>query len=214
MGFGLEKDGEILYDWEERAKTSVMEKNNTEEWRKRAFGLEKKKGRKDIRKILQLTFIFIFLLGTLAGCTKKQEEIKEVSNPMKEVEGNQAFREVGAYIEVPAGAQDSKYYIVDKKIAEIIFVFNDAEYSYRSSNKTEDLEGETAKLEEDQSRTVQGNKDQEATVQTDVQGGQLALWQYEDNSYSLYTEDEVPTEVFDSLCRELMTDSISQQAGV
>ena len=201
MGFGLEKDGEILYDWEERAKTSVMEKNNTEEWRKRAFGLEKKKGRKDMRK-------------TLAGCTKKQEEIKEVSNPMKEVEGNQAFREVGAYIEVPAGAQDSKYYIVDKKIAEIIFVFNDAEYSYRSSNKTEDLEGETAKLEEDQSRTVQGNKDQEATVQTDVQGGQLALWQYEDNSYSLYTEDEVPTEVFDSLCRELMTDSISQQAGV
>ena len=85
MGFGLEKDGEILYDWEERAKTSVMEKNNTEEWRKRAFGLEKKKGRKDMRKILQLKFIFIFLLGTLAGCTKKQEEIKEVSNPMKEV---------------------------------------------------------------------------------------------------------------------------------
>ena len=136
MGFGLEKDGEILYDWEERAKTSVMEKNNTEEWRKRAFGLEKKKGRKDMRKILQLTFIFIFLLGTLAGCTKKQEEIKEVSNPMKEVEGNQAFREVGAYIEVPAGAQDSKYYIGDKKIAEIIFVFNDAADSYRSSNKT------------------------------------------------------------------------------
>ena len=26
MGFGLEKDGEILYDWEERAKTSVMGK--------------------------------------------------------------------------------------------------------------------------------------------------------------------------------------------
>ena len=96
----------------------------------------------------------------------------------------------------------------------MLFRSNDAEYSYRSSNKTEDLEGETAKLEEDQSRTVQGNKDQEATVQTDVQGGQLALWQYEDNSYSLYTEDEVPTEVFDSLCRELMTDSISQQTGV
>lgn len=46
MGFGLEKDGEILYDWEERAKTSVMEKNNTEEWRKRAFGLEKRKAEK------------------------------------------------------------------------------------------------------------------------------------------------------------------------
>lgn len=167
-----------------------------------------------MRKILQLTFIFILALGTLVGCAKRQEEIKEVSNPMKEVEGNQAFREVGAYIEVPAGAQDSKYYIVNEEIAEIIFVFNDAEYSYRSSNKTEDLTGETAELEEGQSRTVLGNKNQEATVQMDVQGGQLALWQYEDNYYSLYTEDEVPTEVFDSLCRELITDSISQQTGV
>ena len=53
MGFGLEKDGEILYDWEERAKTSVMEKNNTEEWRKRAFGLEKKKGRKNMKLVIQ-----------------------------------------------------------------------------------------------------------------------------------------------------------------
>lgn len=162
--------------------------------------------RRGKRRIIFLAMTALFLL---AGCISGTEQSREISNPMREVEGKQEFEKVGVYIEVPAGAQDARYYIVNDEIAEIQFTFNGAKYSYRSSGETEDLTGLSEELEPD--RTVEENRGEKlkAEISVGAQGAQLAQWEREGNYFSLYTEDEVESEVFDSLCKELVGDSRS-----
>lgn len=151
--------------------------------------------------------IGLAVLALTAGCQGTQSS-REVSDPLKEVEGKEEFEKVGAYIEVPAGAENTKYYIIDDEIAEIRFDFNGASYIYRSSNQTEDVADLGVKFDKEQSRTVEAGKNGTAAeVRVDENGGQLAQWQYGENYYSLYTDGQAEDTVFDSLCRELLEDS-------
>lgn len=141
--------------------------------------------------------------------TPKQEKKEEISSPLEDSESAEAFNALGADIEVPAGAQDARYYIVDDVIAEIQFTFNDAEYFYRASIEEDDL----FKIDES---AVDGNSltftvgKKDITIETLTGGGYLTQWEYTPVHYSLYTaDDEVKEETVQSLVREMALETAS-----
>lgn len=140
--------------------------------------------------------------------TPKPEKKEEIENPMEEVESAAAFEKLGANIEVPAGAKDARYYIVNDEIAEIQFVFNDAVYSYRASIEEEDLSGVCDEAAEGKdSKFTVGEK--EIVIEMMENGGYLTQWEYEPVHYSLYTADEVEEAVIQALVREMVLDTAS-----
>ena len=143
----------------------------------------------------------VFAVSVLAGCTQEEKKV-EVPNPMVEVDGSQAFEEVGAQIEVPAGAVDAKFYIINDEVAEIQFRFHDAEFSYRASSLVQDISGVNLSMESGKERTVEA-AGKSITIETTSEGGRLAEWEREPKAYSLYTADEVEDTVIESLVKDL-----------
>lgn len=143
--------------------------------------------------------------GLLAGCSQQESKV-EVPNPMVEVDGSEAFEKVGAQIEVPAGAVDAKFFIINDEIAEIQFHFHDAEYSYRASSLAEDISGVYLEMDGDKRLSV-STTGRNLPVETTTEGGRLAEWEWEPVSYSLYTADEVEDDEISSLVKELVTDT-------
>lgn len=161
----------------------------------------------------------IVLCGVLAacllmGCTgseKKQEvtnEKGEVLNSLEEVQDSRVFADLGAEIEVPMGAENAKYYIVDKKIAEIQFHFYDTEYVYRGSKASGDISGKKDDFKDASEHLVSvknTDPETEVTIKASSSGAKLGQWAFEDGSqYTLYTEGDVEDAAFDSLCKELV----------
>lgn len=152
--------------------------------------------------IIILTGLMIFI----TGCAAAKENKTEIPNPMVEVEGSEAFQEVGANIEAPAGAENSKYYIINDEVAEIQFQFNEAWYSYRASGLRDDISGvyDTPVDGKEIELTV-GTKD--IDIEALSEGGRLAEWGWEPVEYSLYTADDVEDDVVRSLVKQLATET-------
>lgn len=145
------------------------------------------------------------LMLAITGCAA-QEKKTEVPNPMVEVEGSDAFQKVGANIETPAGGEDSKYYIINDKIAEIQFGFNGAVYSYRASGLQDDISGvKDSDVDGKEAEVTVGMED--ITIETLSGGGRLAQWDWDEVEYSLYTPDEVEDDVIRSLVKQLATET-------
>lgn len=144
-------------------------------------------------------------VGMLAGCAQQENKV-EVPNPMVEVDGSEAFEKVGAQIEVPAGAVDAKFFIINDEIAEIQFRFHDAEYSYRASSLAEDISGVSMDMDANK-RLSLSTTGRNLFIETTAEGGRLAEWEWEPVSYSLYTADEVEDEEIKSLVKELVVDT-------
>lgn len=156
-------------------------------------------------KKFMLLVLMMLTAGMLAGCSQEENKV-EVPNPMVEVDGSEAFKKVGAQIEVPAGAVDAKFFIIDDEVAEIQFRFHDAEYSYRASSLAEDISGVHAEMDGDKRLSV-ATTGRNLVVETTAEGGRLAEWEWEPVSYSLYTADEVEDDEISSLVKELVTET-------
>ncbi|MGI6070528.1 MAG: hypothetical protein ACOYBE_08880 [Blautia sp.] len=167
--------------------------------------------RKKSRTIILCGLVAACLLSGCTGTEKKQEvtnEKGEAVNSLEEVKDSKVFADLGAEIEVPMGAENAKYYVVDKKIAEIQFVFYDADYVYRGSRSSGDISGKKEEFQDAKERTVavkNTKPETEVTVKTNGDGARLGIWTLEDgSSYSLYTEGDMEDAAFDSLCKELV----------
>ena len=89
-------------------------------------------------------WILAGILVLLGGCSQVEHKSAEMEreetpplDPAVEVEGIEAFARLGADIDVPAGAENAKYYIISDRIAEIQFSQNGVQYSYRASQMDE-----------------------------------------------------------------------------
>lgn len=167
-----------------------------------------------MKKIWLLLGVAVLLLGCAKqenqkGPVRPEATKEEVPDPMTEVEGAQAFAKVGADIEAPAGAEDARYYIIAERIAEIQFMQNGVQYSYRAARTEENVTGmrtETQELED--ARAVVGSRE----IPIQIAGNSyVAIWRWGDISYGLIARDSADGNVMKSLVEELARDTMPAQ---
>ncbi len=154
----------------------------------------------------------------LLGCAKQENQERlirpetpkeEVSDPVTEVEGAKAFAKVGADIEAPAGAEDAKYFIIADRVAEIQFMQNGVQYSYRAARTEENVTGmqtETQELED--AKAVVGS----CEIPIQIAGNSyVAIWKWGEISYGLIARDSADGNVMKSLVEELARDTMPEQ---
>ena len=106
-----------------------------------------------MKKAVVLSAICLMIL--CAACAKKEEPAKEpetaateeakvgVPNPMVEVTKDELMEKLGLGFNVPEGAENVKYFIIDGKMAEMQFVFNTVKINARilPTAEYEDISG-------------------------------------------------------------------------
>lgn len=150
-------------------------------------------------------------LEELENCTESVNQKKQETKAPEaktEVEGPEFFAEVGADIEAPAGAENARYFLVSKRIAEILFTRNEVQYSYRASQLEEDLTGirDAQALE-----GVQATVGRLAIPIQAIQDGYLAVWKWGGISYSLTADSQAGGEIVKSLVEELARETMPAQ---
>ncbi len=157
-------------------------------------------------------WILAGILVLLGGCSQVEHKSAEMEreetpplDPAVEVEGIEAFARLGADIDVPAGAENAKYYIISDRIAEIQFSQNGVQYSYRASQMDEatGVQGEPQEVEDVQA--VAGS--QVIPIQK-MDSGYVALWKWGELTYSLIAEDSADVGMVRSLAEELARETM------
>lgn len=165
-----------------------------------------------MKKWWMLLGIFV-LLGGCSSVDSVGSKMKGTEtptpDPFVEVEGIQAFARVGADIDVPAGAENAKYYIISDEIAEIQFSQNGVQYSYRASQVVEDVAGVQGEMQEVED--VQAAAGSQVIPIQKAGGSYLAVWKWGQVAYSLATDDPVDVGMMRSLAEELARETMPAQ---
>lgn len=87
------------------------------------------------------------ILPKLLGSTEKIDSAEGnpppvmVGSPVEDVSGVQDFEKLGFIIDAPKEAENVGYYILDGRVAQIIFSLDGGEYTYRAAELDEDFSG-------------------------------------------------------------------------
>lgn len=161
-------------------------------------------------------WLLLGMLVLLGGCSsvgtmepKTERAETPTPAPFVEVEGIQAFARVGADIDVPAGAENAKYYIISDEIAEIQFNQNGVQYSYRASQVVEDVAGVQGEIQEVED--VQAAAGSQVIPIQKAGSSYLAVWKWGQVAYSLVTDDPVDVGMMRSLAEELARETMPAQ---
>ncbi|MEA4911181.1 MAG: hypothetical protein VB092_01020 [Oscillospiraceae bacterium] len=154
-------------------------------------------------------------MSIFAGCKKQEEAVDlpvekpeteqqtEVPNPMTEVKSSGDFEALGVYLSVPQGAENVKYYIISNELAEILFDYAGASFTYRAALSEEDISGVYEEFEADPGIYEAGEGDTKVAllVQTAKTGGKLVTWQLESATFSLYTTTPLTDDEIVAICK-------------
>lgn len=116
----------------------------------------------------------------------------EIPNPLEQQAAAEAFKALGITMDAPDFATDVTYYTIGGKIAEVIFTFGGAEYTYRAALGDEDISGVYDTFT--QAFTMQMQREADVipvSAVTGAEGGTLVTWAADGVSYSLYTASGV-----------------------
>lgn len=158
------------------------------------------------KRIMAFALAAVLCLG-MAACGKEKGGTG-VANPQVE-SSEEDIAELGVCMTAPAAAEDTKYFILDKTIGQIDFKADGAKYTYRGAETEDDISGVYEEFEESPvSMNVSvTDRNVEITLKKIVKGGYLALWRWENISYSLYTAEEVEESAVTELATELAQSS-------
>ena len=132
-----------------------------------------------MKKIAMLLALALAVGCVLGGCAKTEAPAANVANPMVESDADTILQELGFTFGVPEGAEEVKYFIIDKALAEMQFTLDGVKYNARIQSAAEftDISGvhgeplaeESANLFDGRGDTlVRRYKDAERNLTTDV----------------------------------------------
>lgn len=158
-------------------------------------------------------WMLLGILILMGGCsqgehteTAAKKEVVPTPDPAVEVEGIQAFARLGADIDVPAGAENAKYYIISDQTAEIQFTQNGGQYSYRASRTVDEAANGQGELQEVEDVQAVAGSQVIPIHKTDT--GYLVLWKWGEVTYSLEAGDSVDVGMVRSLAEELARETM------
>lgn len=134
-------------------------------------------------------------------------------NPMQEVSDSLDFEKLGIHMIAPAEAENVQYFIINGEVADIHFTLDGVDYTWRASNTAEDFAGifERFKTDEGLLTTFELNgATTEISIKTTESGGRLAMWEWGDTKYTLYTASQLDDGAIEALALKLAELSLSE----
>ena len=141
------------------------------------------------RKIALLLAAVLLLGCVLTACdeddVKAVEQVVEateqsagLANPMVETDAKGFVEQVGAELNVPQGATDVKYYVIDKTLGQMDFKLNGMDFTARvkSSDKFEDISGMYCTWDAEEDCTICGFDGRQMRGKTDGSAVDVCLW--------------------------------------
>ncbi len=143
------------------------------------------------------------------------EPLVGIPNPIKEVDGAASLEQVGASIEAPEGAENARYFVIDSepKLAEIQFTLDGVEYNYRAAVTSEDITGVYNEFNAPKELEVEsdGLKTAITLKEAVTKDCRVAVWKWNEISYSLTTSGQIGAEAFEALAKTLATATVPAQ---
>lgn len=152
-----------------------------------------------MKNIIILALCAALAALAFTACAKKPEAETGMVNPMVEVEGSDAFTELGLKLTAPEGAEDVKYFVIDKTLAQISFTLDGKKFVYRSAKIDGDISGVYSEFKSEKLIVTAESGDDKTEITVQTTGGnsaRRALWSRGELRYSLYgegtfTDDEI-----------------------
>ena len=143
-----------------------------------------------IRKIALLLAVVLLLGCVLTACDEDdvkaveqaveatEEKTAGLPNPMVETDAKGFVEQVGAELNVPQGATDVKYYVIDKTLGQMDFKLNGMDFTARvkSSDKFEDISGMYCKWDVEDDCKIGGRDGKNMRGKTDGKNVDVCLW--------------------------------------
>ena len=145
--------------------------------------------------------------GLEGGQGEQEENMTQIANPVRPVDGPEDFAELGFAVYAPDGAEEAEYSVIDGDIpiAQVDFTLDGAHYTYRSARTEEDISGLYVNYAEESTGIALCGEywSLELDVKPIVEGGFAGFWSQDGVASTLYTPDAVDQTVFTSLCETL-----------
>lgn len=153
-----------------------------------------------MKKILSLILCATMVSFMLVGCAGGGKSTLE--NPMKPVDGVEAFTKLDVYMNPPDGAKEVTYYTIGKKIAQIDFALDGIEYTYRGSTLEEDISGINEEFVGDPLKiTTKGGA--EIQIKATTSDARIATWKNSGASYCLLAAKDAKGESMAVLSQQI-----------
>lgn len=159
-----------------------------------------------MNKNWRLLLLLGLLVCGLSACAKEPPSAG-MANPMKKVDGPEAFEPLGVKLSPPEGAENAVYYIIGETLAHVSFTLDERKFILRAEagKADEDISGVYEPFLDEVLKILDCGPDNssEITIKTTTSGGRLATWGWNSAGYCLYTADEMSDEEISSLARQM-----------
>lgn len=171
-------------------------------------------------------FLLLFLLfswcciGCGGNAGEKSASNSVMTDAVTEQGSYKQFEELGIMMNVPQGATNISFFVVDKSIAEIDFTYDGTAYIYRGGKSSlGNISGVENVIDLDGSLSISGSAhntrndkvyDYDIFIRNTQKGGTLATWNSKVNTYTLYTPKDVNKEAMGQLCYDLAIPVLEQ----
>ncbi len=144
---------------------------------------------------------------------KDEGPTAQLPNPVVPSGGD--FSAIGMALSAPEGAESAEYSVIADKVAQSVFTYGGASYTFRGGVTGGDVSGVYSALEEGYDIIAAESDGAAVSVvaRKIVGGGRLATWNAGGASFSLFTEANTSDEEFEGLCKLCAASGKSLKTG-
>ena len=140
------------------------------------------------------------------------DALDDLVNPMVRQDSVDALVNVGIPLKAPDDAQNTMYFLFSKNVAQAVFTWKNSTYTYRGAKGKYDYLELAGIYDEFSEELLAFNAipDDDASgicIYNGISSGKIGTWQYDGNTYSVYTDSDTDDAVFCALCMTLFTEA-------
>lgn len=144
--------------------------------------------------------------GTLPEAS--DDALDDLVNPMIRQDTEEPLLEAGLPLKAPEDAENVMYFLFSTSVGQTVFTWNEREYSYRGAKGKYDYL-ELADIDDEFSEellafnAIADDDDSGIRIYQSTTSGKIGTWQYDGNTYTVYTDSDADDASFCALCSTL-----------
>lgn len=160
-----------------------------------------------MKRTLSIILSALLTLTLLSGCGSETGKggSTSIPNPVVQVQSASDLLSTGVSIDAPEDASEISYSVIDKKIAQVAFTYQNTPFVYRGALGSDSIDGINEEFEKESTSVSASYADYDINlnIKSTVSGGMLCLWSTTTSTYSLYTPEEFDIDEFQHLALDV-----------